>query len=149
MRPSLASWLSVFALFLLNRLVLAGECQPIDWKRTALGAGDINCRREIKTGADVDSSTCASIAERYRVTVENLVELNPGLDKDCKSIKPEATYCVAGFREPLRAFDGLCGPNHNDATCIGTDKQCCNKNTWKCGDTEEDCGSACYEGVCN
>jgi hypothetical protein len=38
--------------------------------------------------------------------------------------------------EPLRAYDGLCGPHHAGATCIGTDKQCCNSKTWECGDSE-------------
>lgn len=33
------------------------------------------------------------------------------------------------------ADDGLCGPLHNNATCLGTAKQCCNSITWKCGDT--------------
>lgn len=38
--------------------------------------------------------------------------------------------------EPVRAYDGLCGPYHNDATCVGTAKGCCNSETWTCGDTE-------------
>jgi len=36
--------------------------------------------------------------------------------------------------KPL-ATDGLCGPKHNNATCKGTEKQCCNSETWKCGNT--------------
>ncbi len=52
--------------------------------------------------------------------------------------------------EPLRAFDGKCGPPNNNATCIGTDKQCCNSQTWTCGDSADDCGpGTCYEGVCD
>jgi hypothetical protein len=32
---------------------------------------------------------------------------------------------------------------------VGTDKQCCNAQTWTCGDSEEDCApGTCYEGVC-
>ena len=38
--------------------------------------------------------------------------------------------------EPLRATDGFCGPKHNNATCLGTDFQCCNANTFKCGQSE-------------
>ena len=38
--------------------------------------------------------------------------------------------------EPLRAYDGMCGPQNKNATCVGTDKQCCNKKTWTCGDSE-------------
>jgi hypothetical protein len=66
--------------------------------------------------------------------------------------------------EPLRAYNGLCGPDNGNATCVGTDKQCCNKNTWICGDTlyvpefpgwicadvqiSDDCAINCYEGNC-
>ena len=51
--------------------------------------------------------------------------------------------------EPLRAFDGKCGRPNNNATCVGTDKQCCNAQTWTCGDSEADCApGTCYEGVC-
>lgn len=39
--------------------------------------------------------------------------------------------------EPLRSTDGFCGPDHKNATCIGSDfGQCCNAETWKCGQTE-------------
>jgi hypothetical protein len=32
---------------------------------------------------------------------------------------------------------------------VGTDKQCCNAQTWTCGDSAEDCApGTCYEGVC-
>lgn len=72
--------------------------------------------------------------------------------------------------EPLRATDGLCGPKHNNATCLGTDKQCCNANTFTCGSTEyvylrlyiidgccslivpssADCApGTCFEGACD
>ena len=52
--------------------------------------------------------------------------------------------------EPLRSQDGFCGPQHNNATCIGSDfGQCCNAQTWKCGDTVADCtDGTCYEGAC-
>ncbi|KAK3949219.1 hypothetical protein QBC32DRAFT_220174, partial [Pseudoneurospora amorphoporcata] len=52
--------------------------------------------------------------------------------------------------EPLRAYDGLCGPPNNNATCLGSKVgQCCNANTWKCGSSPEDCADGtCYEGVC-
>lgn len=51
--------------------------------------------------------------------------------------------------EPVVAWDGLCGPAHNDATCYGTDLPCCNANTFTCGATEADCApGTCYEGGC-
>ncbi|KAK4119961.1 carbohydrate-binding module family 24 protein [Parathielavia appendiculata] len=64
--------------------------------------------------------------------------------------------------EPLRSPDGFCGPQHNNAGCAGTDAQCCNSETWACGNSEycrhhlsaniparEDCADGtCYEGLC-
>lgn len=52
--------------------------------------------------------------------------------------------------EPLRAYDGNCGPQYKNATCIGVDfGQCCNSETWRCGETEHDCSiGVCYEGLC-
>jgi hypothetical protein len=66
----------------------------------------------------------------------------------------------------LVSTDGFCGPKHNNASCLGTDKQCCNAGTWKCSDSEyviiiilrrlswfissEDCASdVCYKGFCS
>jgi hypothetical protein len=46
----------------------------------------------------------------------------------------QITYVCTLVYEPLRAWDGLCGPDHN-ATCLGTGKQCCNSKTWTCGDS--------------
>ncbi|KAM0810033.1 putative CFEM domain-containing protein [Seiridium cardinale] len=89
----------------------------------------------------------STAAYRYHISIDKFFMLNPELDSDCGNIAPETEYCV-GFMEPLRAFDGLCGPRHNNATCIGTDKQCCNSETWTCGDTSEECSSGiCYEGA--
>ncbi|KAI2631340.1 hypothetical protein GGS26DRAFT_591223 [Hypomontagnella submonticulosa] len=125
------------------------ECQPYQWKRKAYPVGEIACRYDTTTGQDVNYYTCTRITEKYEISFEKLRDLNPALDEDCKNIKPNTAYCVAGFHEPLRAWDGLCGPKHNNATCIGTDKQCCNSETWQCGDSEEDCqAGTCYEGAC-
>ncbi|KAI0377233.1 hypothetical protein F5Y04DRAFT_190452 [Hypomontagnella monticulosa] len=148
MRSSTGSYLAV--LLLLGGKVSGAddECQPYQWKRS-LKVGEIVCRYDTTTGQDVNYYTCTQIAEKYEVPFEGLRELNPDLDEDCKNIKPNTTYCVHGFLEPLRAWDGLCGPKNNNATCIGTDKQCCNSETWQCGDSEEDCEAGiCYEGDC-
>ncbi|KAB5551031.1 hypothetical protein GE09DRAFT_1222841 [Coniochaeta sp. 2T2.1] len=51
---------------------------------------------------------------------------------------------------PYDPPDGFCGPEHNNATCLGTAAQCCNAETFTCGDTEEDCApGTCYEGACH
>jgi hypothetical protein len=40
-------------------------------------------------------------------------------------------------------------PQHGNSSYRGTEKQCCNSATWKCGDTTEDCqAGTCYEGQC-
>ncbi|KAH8743726.1 hypothetical protein F5882DRAFT_498637, partial [Hyaloscypha sp. PMI_1271] len=64
-------------------------------------------------------------------------------------IQPNTPYCVSGFIEPLRSASGLCGPKNNNATCLGTDFQCCNSQTWTCGNSTQDCAAGtCYEGAC-
>jgi hypothetical protein len=118
-----------------------------------LRVGDINCRMSEVSGPKADAKTCASMAKKWDITVEKFYDLNPRLKGDCNNVLPNTRYCVDGCEfifdwlldlcanpvpvpEPLRAHDGQCGPNHNNATCVGTDAQCCNKKTWTCGDTE-------------
>ncbi|KAL7628811.1 hypothetical protein AAE478_000326 [Parahypoxylon ruwenzoriense] len=150
-----ASWGSYLATLLLLSTKVSGddECQPYQWRLKHHEVGEIICRYDTTTGPDVNYYTCTQIADKYGISFEKLRDLNPVLDKDCKAIKPNTTYCVAGsayeVHEPLRAWDGLCGPQHDNATCIGTTKQCCNAETWQCGDTQEDCeAGTCYEGAC-
>lgn len=53
--------------------------------------------------------------------------------------------------EPVRTTDDTCGPPHNNATCLGhrQGKQCCNAQTWTCGNTTADCEpGTCYSGAC-
>ncbi|KAH7153577.1 hypothetical protein EDB81DRAFT_791627 [Dactylonectria macrodidyma] len=148
MGPFQAVRLTAAALFIANGAVLADECQPEVWKLRILGPGEINCRLGTTTGLQVDSNTCASIANKYHITVDTFLDLNPRLGSNCESIQPDTMYCVEGFHEPLRARNGLCGPDNRNATCVGTDKQCCNKMTWRCGNTTDDCTTNCYEGNC-
>lgn len=64
--------------------------------------------------------------------------------------KREAEADLVQVVEPLRAFDGQCGPPNNNATCLGPDKQCCNSQTWTCGNSTADCApGTCYEGACD
>ncbi|CAF3497348.1 hypothetical protein FGSG_00029 [Fusarium graminearum PH-1] len=132
------SWihLSVIGLTLVSPAIAADECQPSTWQARLMETGGINCRFSTKTGSKVSSDTCATIAKKYEITLDTFYELNPRLKSDCKNVLPDIRYCVEGFPEPIRAYNGLCGPPHSNATCVGTDKQCCNKNTWTCGDTK-------------
>ncbi|SPO01210.1 uncharacterized protein DNG_03957 [Cephalotrichum gorgonifer] len=180
MRPLINLPHSIIALlFIIPRLAAADpdddpRCSPYTWENSEPGdpsptawparpeqtrtfkigrpekAGDINCRFGEDTYETVNSGTCAELANMYHITLEKFMMLNPILDADCGNIQPYTEYCVAGFIEPLRAYDGLCGPPHNGATCIGVDHgQCCNSETWTCGETSEDCArGTCYEGVC-
>lgn len=112
-------------------------------------AGELVCRYPANTYADVDHNTCIQLANYYHITIEKFFMLNPGLDFDCGNIKPYTMYCVGGYIEPLRAYDGKCGPPNKNATCIGTSGQCCNSETWTCGKSEADCApGTCYEGSC-
>ncbi|KAM0407473.1 hypothetical protein ACHAPD_012142 [Fusarium lateritium] len=121
MGPSWLVRLSLLSLSLVHPSVSKDECQPSTWKlSSALSAGDINCRMSQVAGPKADANTCASMVKKWDITIEKFYDLNPRLN----------------VPEPLRAYDGRCGPDHNNATCVGTDNQCCNKNTWVCGDTE-------------
>ncbi|KAG8668223.1 hypothetical protein FPOAC1_007600 [Fusarium poae] len=149
MGPSWLVHLSLLGLSLVSPAVSKDECQPSTWKlSSALRVGDINCRMSQVAGPKADVNTCATMARKWDITIDKFYDLNPRLNGDCKNILPNIRYCVDGFPEPLRAYNGRCGPNHNNATCVGTDNQCCNKNTWVCGDTEDDCTLNCYEGLC-
>ena len=113
--------------------------------------GDVVCRYETTTLEQVNYYTCTELALKYSIDVEKFFELNPSVDRDCDTIKPNTKYCVAGCKTSLRiqedvhsdtelglqlpvAEDGFCGPQHDNATCLGLDKQCCNGETWNCGD---------------
>lgn len=137
---------------------------PTEGTSVAVEPGEISCRYWGDTPEEVSYFTCSDLATRYEITNEQFFFLNPGLKDDCSNIEPLAEYCVDGCElpdslpwykragrppdveltdhfpcpviEPVRASDGFCGPKHNDATCLGTDKQCCNSETWTCGDSE-------------
>lgn len=186
-QTQLSSLLSfaIFILFLVTAIAAeeTGICKPSTWSATDLRrpkstptvwkrnkkslsvanigkvqTGQINCRYPGGTYDDVDSNTCAQLANKYQITLEKFFMLNPELHPDCANIEPRTDYCVAGCKcqnrqeyficrrkpakaiqrvviEPLRAFDGLCGPPNKNATCRGTAKQCCNAETWTCGDS--------------
>ncbi|KAK1959916.1 hypothetical protein LY78DRAFT_619323, partial [Colletotrichum sublineola] len=149
----------------------AAECQPATWSKEGLRAtpspemtimsenmiilgtaepGEINCHYASRTGSNVNYYTCTQLAEKYEISVEEFFLINPTLEPDCSNIEPRTEYCVDGFIEPVRAYDGVCGPASNNATCFGTDKQCCNSETWTCGNTEADCApGTCWEGACH
>ncbi|KAF2661573.1 carbohydrate-binding module family 18 protein [Lophiostoma macrostomum CBS 122681] len=111
--------------------------------------GSIVCRFEANSPSAVNYYTCTALANQFAITVDKFFELNPTVDKDCSTIKPNTKYCVAGYIQPIISTDGLCGPQHNNASCLGTDKQCCSAKIWKCGDQLQDCqAGTCYDGAC-
>ncbi|KAH7116511.1 hypothetical protein B0J13DRAFT_205577 [Dactylonectria estremocensis] len=118
-------------------------------KKTRVEAGDINCRGWGRTYDDVDSLTCENLADRYQIYISKFYELNPILESDCKTIRPNTEYCISGFIEPLRAYDGRCGPLFNNATCVGMNQgSCCNSETWTCGNRDRDCTpNLCWKGA--
>ncbi|EAQ83669.1 hypothetical protein CHGG_10073 [Chaetomium globosum CBS 148.51] len=117
--------------------------------RPVIQPGEINCRFWHNTYEDPTYYTCTEMANLYGIALKDFFFLNPTVLPDCSNLKPNTKYCVIGFIEPLRSTDGFCGPQHNNATCLGTEAQCCNAETWTCGNTEEDCANGtCYEGAC-
>lgn len=128
--------------------VLGDECQPHTWKRAV---GDVVCQYTASSPATVNYYTCMGLAKKYGITIETFFKLNPTIDPDCIRVTPNTEYCVRGCMfnltslgstltktvlAPLVAVSGSCGPNHQNASCIGTDFQCCNSRTWKCGNSE-------------
>ncbi|KAN0116990.1 carbohydrate-binding module family 18 [Hyaloscypha variabilis] len=115
-----------------------------------ISPGQVNCRYTGSTeGLDINYYTCTQLANQYGISIETFFTLNPGLHPDCGNIQPDTDYCVRGFIEPVRATAGLCGPLNNNATCLGTQFQCCNAKTWTCGNSTDDCAAGtCYEGAC-
>ncbi|KAJ6786131.1 hypothetical protein PWT90_04866 [Aphanocladium album] len=114
-----------------------------------LKAGDVNCRDTNMITVETDDR-CGALMEYRLSDKEKLFMLNPGLGGDCSQIKYNTPYCTDGFLEPLRAYDGFCGPLHKNATCIGVKHgQCCNSETWRCGESAHDCArGVCYDGAC-
>ncbi|KAH6865254.1 hypothetical protein BKA58DRAFT_367397 [Alternaria rosae] len=135
----------------INPSLSADDCQPYQWTaKRDVTPGQIVCRYTLTSPSEVNYYTCTELADRYDISIDKFFQLNPDLDRDCEAIKPNTDYCVAGFVDQIPALDGLCGPKHNNATCRGTKKQCCNSETWICGDTADDCREGtCYEGACH
>ena len=120
---------------------------------TEIQPGDVNCRYSATTSATVNYYTCTQMATKYGITVDGFFTLNPTLELDCSNIQPKTEYCVDGCKlplsqdvvasarltrtviEPVRATDQLCGPPNGNATCLGTAYQCCNSETWTCGNS--------------
>jgi hypothetical protein len=63
--------------------------------------GDVVCRYETTTLSEVNYYTCTELANKYSISVEKFFQLNPSVDKECDTIKPNTNYCVAGCKSPL------------------------------------------------
>ncbi|KAF2202644.1 hypothetical protein GQ43DRAFT_439535 [Delitschia confertaspora ATCC 74209] len=120
---------------------------------TLAAVGDINCRYTAQlTPAQLRDSPdpCSWLANKYGISISKFFMLNPELSNSCEEVREEVEYCVAGFLEELLSTNGFCGPEWKNASCVGTDfGQCCNGETWKCGETRADCTPpVCYSGAC-
>ncbi|KAK1829982.1 hypothetical protein QBC39DRAFT_243621, partial [Podospora conica] len=151
-----------------------GKCKPVTWTNEGtprptqtytqpvytpafnwkdgvdVDTGDIFCRQWSRTYGIVSEKSCDDLRAPWDLDVDRFYMLNPTLSRGCVGIRPMTEYCIRGFIEPLRAYDGRCGPPNKNATCIGMDMgQCCNSEKWTCGESEKDCSPGiCYEGAC-
>ena len=105
---ALCKLVSIFLAFsLVNYVVLADDCQPWQWssKRDVI-PGQVVCRYTLTSPAEVNYYSCIELADRYDITIDKFFLLNPDLDRDCKTIKPNTDYCVAGckFQWLLESF---------------------------------------------
>jgi hypothetical protein len=89
------------ALSLVNHVVSADDCQPWQWssKRDVI-PGQVVCRYTLTSPAEVNYYSCIELADRYDISIDKFFLLNPDLDQDCKTIKPNTDYCVAGCKFP-------------------------------------------------
>jgi len=98
-------------------------------------AAEVRCRFNTTAPTPVTYYTCTELALKYGITIEHFFMLNPLLDPDCSSIQSGNRYCVAGNVVPV-STDGSCKPE-DYFTCLGySGGQCCNSETWKCGQTK-------------
>ncbi|KAL2193158.1 hypothetical protein P885DRAFT_81433 [Corynascus similis CBS 632.67] len=118
---------------LLVLAVRADDCQPATWNAKRW-EGAYNPKALKRTNGTMSTRTTL-MATKYGITVDFFFTLNPTLELDCSNIQPKTEYCVDGFIEPVRAMDQLCGPSNGHATCFGTAYQCCNSETWTCGNS--------------
>lgn len=96
---------------------------------------EVRCRYNATAPDPVSYYTCTELAERHEITLEHFFALNPLVDSDCSSIEAGERYCVAGTAAPTTT-DGSCSPD-SYVTCLGySGGQCCNLETFRCGDTE-------------
>ena len=61
-----------------------------------VAVGDVNCRYDARTEANVSNATCAQLATKYGVALDKFFVLNPLLETDCSNIQPDTDYCVEG-----------------------------------------------------
>ena len=84
-------------------ITLADKCQPVTWGKAKRAVNDVVCRYEAASPATVNYYTCSELALHYKIDVDEFFKLNPSIDRDCKSIKPNTDYCVKGCTSPLQA----------------------------------------------
>jgi hypothetical protein len=98
-------------------------------------SAEIHCRYNATAPEKVTYYTCTGLATKYSISAEKFFILNPLIDPDCTSIQAGESYCVAGSVIPTTA-DGTC-KSESYVFCLGySGGQCCNSETWKCGNTK-------------
>lgn len=58
--------------------------------------GDWVCTQFTVTPSEVNYYTCTEIVKRYIVSIEDFIEMNPTLTRECDTIEPNTRYCVGG-----------------------------------------------------
>lgn len=95
----------------------------------------VTCRYNATAPSTVSYYTCTEIAANYGISLEKFMLLNPLMDPDCTSIEADQQYCVAGTVVETTT-DGTCKPE-SYVSCLGyAGGQCCNGETFKCGNTK-------------
>lgn len=119
-----------------------------DVSNGSLAAGDVLCRYYGHTDKNVDYYSCTQLASFYNIPIDQFFALNPTLKSDCSNIAANTDYCVVGSVQPKYSADLSCGPS-SGSSCPLLGPNCCNSQTWKCGNSTTDCSPGiCYGGFC-
>jgi hypothetical protein len=98
-------------------------------------SAEVRCRCNATAPPEVSYYTYTELATKYQISLEKFFLLNSLLDPDCTSIQAGEQYRVSGNVVPTSS-DGTCKPD-SGKSCLGySGGQCCNSQTWKCGNAK-------------
>lgn len=81
---------------------------PFANKSASVAPGDIVCRSWAQTYDNVGYWSCKELADKFGITLDKFWLLNPQLAPDCKGVKSNTEYCVAGCESSMKSLCEVC-----------------------------------------